>query len=285
MSNVLDSALPRISGRIGKTVDLNVDFYNNGSLADPYAIRKVEIYRAQVLPHNLVVSMPVLDPTESLYPLPLVRHTIDTPEGQCGTEPAHNEPVPGRYHLPFSIPTDFTSPEIYFDVWYYYPENPCEEGTEESECNLDSPENLSKLIRCCHRFWVYPDEWFCNDGLQNLRLGFEPLDIKFYKPESRYLEIGLMPLPLYDYNYNLVSQLIPFLKSTITVETHAGEIVIDDEECRIGIRQGSYRSNPFVLQYLLKTESFFKGTYQYFIKVSLPDGTTRVSKRFILTIH
>ncbi len=284
MSDALDGALPRISSRVGKVVDLNVDFYNNGVLADPYAIRKVEIYKAQVLPHNLVASISVLDPTELLYPLPILKHTIDTPEGECGTDPITGSEVVGRYHLPFSIPTDFVSPEIYFDVWYYYAENPCEEGTDIDECDLDSVENMAKMIRCCHRFWVYPDNWFCDDGLQTLRLGFEPLDIKFYKPESRYLEVGMMPLPLYDYNFNMVSQMLPFLKPTITIETHAGEIVVDNAECRIGIRQGSYRSNPFVIQYLVNTDTFFKGTYQYFIKVVLPDGTSRVSKKFMLTI-
>ena len=284
MSCDLTNTLPRISGRINKVIDLNVDFYNNGVLKDPYAIRKIEIYKAQVLPHNLVAAISISDPTELAYPSPVCRHTINTPQGECGTEEIIGDVVSGRYHLPFYIPTDFTAPEIYFDVWYYYPENPCEEGTDESLCDLDSIENTAKLIRCCHRFWVYPDEWFCSDGLQSLRLGFEPLDIKFYKPESRYLEVGMMPLPLYDYNYNMVSQLIPFLKPTITIETSAGEIVVDSAECRIGIRQGSYRSNPFVIQYLVQTENMFKGTYQYFIKLAMPDGTSRVSGKFMLTI-
>lgn len=93
-----------------------------------------------------------------------------------------------------------------------------------------------------------------------------------------------MPLPLYDYNFNLVNPIIPFLSPTITIETQHCEVLAQDEPCRIGIRQGAFRSNPWVIQYDLNTTRFLKGTYRYSIKLVLPNGSTRVSQKFILTI-
>lgn len=283
----LINAFPRLSARRGHVVDLNIDFLRNGVLTDPYAIRFVEIYKSQVLPHNLVATIPVVSKLEDLYPAPVCQESIDHETGICGTEPSEDSiPVVGKYHLPFLIPNDFVVPDVYFDVWYYFPNNPCGElsqvGTD--ACDIDSPDFDSQLIRCCHRFWVYPDEWFCNDGLQTVRFGFEPLDQKFNTPEKRPLEIGLMPLPLYDYNFNLVNPLIPFLRPTITVETQNNELLVDSEVCDIGIRQGSYRSNPWVIKYMLDTTRFLKGTYRYQLKLNLPDGSSRVSKKFIFTI-
>ena len=40
-------AKPRISGRRGQLIDLNIDFIRNGIATDPYAIRYVEIYKTQ----------------------------------------------------------------------------------------------------------------------------------------------------------------------------------------------------------------------------------------------
>lgn len=281
----LSNANKRISGKVGQVVDLNVEFYNNGVLADPYAIRKIEIYKTQVLPHNLVATIPILDPCDPNYPQPLCQDTIPVEDGPCCTEFTGDTPIVGKYHMPFAIPSDFESPDVYYDVWYYFPTNPCEGSTAPCDCELDNPAYESQLIKCCHRFWVYPNEWFCDDRLQTLRFGFEPLDQKFYKPEARELEVGLMPLPLYDFNYNLVMPIIPYLKPTITIETAANEVIVQDAECRMGIRQGSYRSNPFVIQYLIDTSDFLKGTYQYYIKIALPNGTSRVSKRFNLSIY
>jgi hypothetical protein len=96
--------------------------------------------------------------------------------------------------------------------------------------------------------------------------------------------VGLMPLPLYDYDHNLVDPLIPLLEPTISISTQRCELLVDNAPCRIGLRHGSYRSNPFVIQYDLDTSLFLKGTYQYSIKVTLPDGKSRVSQKFILTI-
>ena len=118
-----------------------------------------------------------------------------------------------------------------------------------------------------------------------MRFGFEPLDQKFYTPEARPLEVGLMPLPLYDYNFNLVNPMIPFLSPTISIETQHSEMLVDGATCVMGIRQGSNRSNPYVVKYDLDTSNFLKGTYRYWITLSLPDGTTRVSRKFVFSIN
>jgi len=282
----LDNAFPRISARRGQVVDLNVDFLNNGVLTDPFAIRRVEIYKSQVVPHNLVATVAVVDREDVYYPSPLCQDETAPEVGDCCTAPAADGvPLAGRYHLPFAIPTDFEVPDVYFDVWYYFADDPCGQlGTDTTTCDMDEATYDSLLLRCCHRFWVYPDEWFCDDKLQTIRFGFEPLDQRFHSPEIRPLEIGLMPLPLYDYNFNLVNPIIPFLQPTITIETQFCELLVDADICRIGIRQGAYRSNPWVIQYDLDTSRFLKGTYRYYVTLTLPNGSTRVSRKFIFTI-
>lgn len=263
-------ANPRISGRKGKVVDLNVDFYNNGILSDPFAIRKIDIYKTQVAPHNLVATIPISEPDGTNYPSPLCLETSGT-----------NGYIVGKYHLPFSIPADFTAPDIYYDVWSYYPTDPCLNITD---CDLESDESKAQLLTECHRFWVYPDDWYSADKLQTIRFAFEPLDNKFYTPEVRPLEVGIMPIPLYDYNFNLVNPMIPYLQPTISIETRNCELLVDNDPCRIGFRQGAYRSNPYVVIYDVDTNNFLKGTYQYQIKLNLPDGSSRVSQKFILSI-
>jgi hypothetical protein len=279
----------RISARVNQYVDLSVDFYRGGKLEDPFAIRKVEIYKGKIAACNLVATLPILPPSEDSYPYPVQKVYTPTTPGLCGTDPTASEtPIVGKYKLTFLVPNYFESPDIYYDVWYYYPSDPCigEDGTITSitACDLDDPTLEEQLLKCCHRFWLYPDDWFCDDKLQTLRFGFEPLDVRFNKPETRPLEVGIMPLPLYDYNYNLVSKMIPYIRATITIETQHHEIIVDDEECRLGIRTGSYRTNPFVLQYDLDTSRFLKGTYQYSIVIHLPDGSTRASKKYHLSV-
>lgn len=281
-SNDLAAAFPRISARRGQVVDLNIDFYQNGVLADPYAIRYVEIYKSSVAPHNLVSTIPVVDLVDDLYPAPVCQESVSS-----------TELAVGKYHLLYSIPDDFVVPDVYMDLWYYFPKNPCEllgtdadgtNGTDVTDCDIDDDAYASQLLTCCKRFWVYPNEWFCNDGLQTVRFGFEPLDQRFYYGEHRTLEVGLMPLPLYAYDINLVNPLIPLLEPTITISTQHCEVLVDNAVCRMGIRQGPYRSNPFVIQYDLDTTLFLRGTYQYSIKITLPDGKSRVSPKYILTI-
>lgn len=285
---------PRISARRGTVVDLNVDFYKNGVLTDPYAVRHIEIYKTQVLPHNLVTTIPISELEDPLYPAPLCRDY----QNSSGVEVTSSDPeatlIAGRFHLPYFIPLDFLVPDVYFDVWYYFAENPCDDdlsgtGTDFTSgpgtaCNLNNPEFDTVLLKTCNRFWIYPEEWFANDRLQTLRFAFEPLDQRFHTPEKRPLEVGLMPLPLYDFNYNLVTPIIPFMRPTITIKTQRCELLVDNDPCRIGIRQGSFRTNPWVIQYDLDTNKFLKGTYQYSITLTLPDGSTRVSRPFILVI-
>ena len=285
MTSPLDNSYPRISARRGQVADLNIEFYHSGVLTDPYAIRKVEIYKTQVLPHNLLATIPVTS-LEGLYPAPLLREYEPTPLGDCCTEPTSDTiAIPGKYHLPYMVQADFPAPDVYHDVWYYFATNPCGEfGTDVTECDIDDPYYEPLLLKCCNTFWVYPDEWACSNNLQTIRFGFEPLDQKFYQPEIRPMEIGLMPLPLYDYNYNLVTPMIPFIQPTITIETQHNELLVDEDPCRMGIRQGSYRSNPWVIQYDLDTSRFLKGTYRYSIKLKLPTGGVRVSRKFIFTV-
>jgi len=260
----LSTAFPRIAGRLGQYLDLNVQFYNSGQPAEPYQISKIEIYKTEVLTSNLAATIDISQRDSTEYPAPLCVSTD----------------VLGEYHYPFLVPADFIAPDVYFDVWYYTPIG--DTGTA-GTAGTD-PIILSNLS-CCHRFWVFPDAWFCNDKLQTVRFGFEPIDQQFYQPELRTLEVGLMPLPLYDYNFNLVNPLIPFLSPTITIQTQFCETLVDKAACRIGLRQGSYRSNPYVVQYDVNTADFLKGTYQYQITLNLPDGSSRVSRKFILVIN
>jgi len=189
----LTNALPRISARRGQVVDLNVEFMHNGVLTDPYAIRYVEIYKTQVLPHNLISLIPIVDPDNELYPAPLCRDYVDS-SGEVDTSSDTSAiVVDGSFHLPYSVPDDAAVPDIYFDVWYYFASDPCGgSGT----CDLSDSAYESSLLKCCHRFWVYPENWFCDDKLQTIRFGFEPLDQRFHQPEVRPLEVGLMPLRL-----------------------------------------------------------------------------------------
>jgi len=229
--------------------------------------------------------------------LSFTKGTEDLPAGDCGTGPTSGAEIPGKYCLEYDVPIDAVVPDVYIDVWYYYPDNPClladyagstdcEQQTDGTFCHadLDSESVTCLLQSCCHRFWVYPDAWYCDDDLTTVRFAFEPLDQKFRRPEVRPLEVGLMPLPLYDYDFNLVSPMIPFLDATIKVETRNCELMVDNEPMTIGIRQGSYRSNPFVLRWNLDTSRFMVGSYSYRVTVRLPNGSSRVSKDYIFTV-
>lgn len=266
-------ANPRISGRRGQTVTLDTKFFRNGVLTDPYAIRKIEIYKNSVAAHNLVETVLFPNPESASYPLPVVR----TGEGQ--------------FYYPYSVPRDAQVPDVYFDVWSYYADNPCNnEGTDVTvgtfvpACDLDSDDVELELLTSCHRFWLYPDGWVTTDELQVIEFGFEPLNIHYNKPEKKPLQVGLMPLPLYDFDYNLVAPLIPFLTATISVETRNGELLVDAEDMTIGLRMGSYRTNPFVMRWLLDTARFLIGTYRYKVTINMPDGTTRTSSWMIFTV-
>ena len=248
--------LPRISARTGGIVDLNVTFYRNGVAEDPFLIRRIDIYEGSEKPENLVAQIPI--PADSSYPSPL---------GKTG---------PGAFVLSLDIPTTFNAPSVYLDVWRFIGSDPGTGADIEDESLWSSQ---------CNKFWVFPDGFYLDDGLVIPRFGFEALDKVFRKPEVRSLEVGLMPLPLYDFDFNRIAPIIPQLRALITMQTENCEILIDRDPCRIGIRQGSYRTNPFVVQYQLDTSNFLTGTYVYRITLLLPNGETRVSDDFRLTIH
>jgi hypothetical protein len=268
-------------------------FMRGGVATAPYAIRKVDIYKTQIIPSNLIASFVVVDPCDPNYPSPIEYIRADTECGLCGTEGEIGAIVPGEYKLLLEIPADASVPDVYFDVWSYMPTNPCElESTGITGCvlgtdgcpDLDNPEFSGYILQTCGRFWVYADSWDGDDSLTAIRLGFEPLDQKFNQPEIRPLEIGIMPLPLYDYDFNLVAPILPQLIGTISVSTENNEVIVDEAPMTIGLRQGSYRSNPYVFRYMVDTSKFLKGTYQYRVTALLPDGTTRCSSKFVLTI-
>jgi hypothetical protein len=274
---------PRISGRTGQLIDLNITFYQNGVPTDPWAITKVSIYKQSVQPENLVAEIPIIPNCEEGYPSPLNREPVTpTPgTGPCGTEADPSTLYkPGIFHLLWEVPTDVSVPNIFFDVWSFIPVDPGIPITAGTGCSAEQLAILADETiwqNCCNEFWLYPDSTYCDTGLENIRLGFEALDIKFYQPEKRKLEIGIMPLPLYDFDYNKVAPLIPMLKGYISIFSDNNELLISRAAMTIGIRQGTYRSNPFTLQYLINTCEFLKGSYKYRVEVDLPNGETRVS--------
>jgi hypothetical protein len=268
----------RISGRVNNIVNLDTIFYHNGVAEDPYAIRRIDIYKGSVKDENLEAQVIMPPPDDSSYPYPVVKIS----EG--------GEYLDGHFSLPFLVPNDFVAPEIYFDVWRFLGSDPGGTiGVDEDDESL--------WISQCNRFWVYPDGWYLDDELVTIRLGFEALDKHFRKPEIRNLEVGIVPLPLYDFDYNRVTPLIPQIQAFVHIETEAGEVIVggsattgcDGEPCagsedptiegaaRIGLRQGSYRTNPYVVQYRIDTSQFLIGTYKYRVILVLPNGHTIVS--------
>ena len=266
---------PRISGRIGQPIDLNVTFYRNGVPTDPYAIVNVAIYSVAVKRENLIVVIPIKPPWDSDYPSPLSREADDSVT-----------PIkPGVFHLIWDVPkTDIIVPNIFFDVWNYIPDNPgisSSAGITAEETILND-EGLWQ--RCCNEFWLYQEGFVCTDDLTVINFGFEAMNIKFHQPEIRTLEVGLMPLPLYDFDYNKVMPIIPFLKAYITVSTEHHELLVCRAPMKIGLRAGTFRSNPFSLQWLCDTNNFLKGSYNYRIDLTLPNSETRSSPQFTFQI-
>lgn len=262
----------RISARRGQQVALDITFMQAGQRADPYAIYRIEIFRGNTNAQNIVDAVDVADPDSTEYPSPVTRQPdpeaanliCPSPPDCEGTTESISDPSTGRYRYLWIVPSDAVVPDIYFDIWYYY-------STQADSSSTDN------LLEACNKFWVYSDEWYADGGLDTVRLSFEPLDIRFRKPEKRPIEIGIMPMPLYDYNYNLVAPLIPYLEPYISIWTNEGEQVVTNASCEMKLRQGSYRSNPWVISYMLDTCNFFKGAYKYRVMAILPDGSSRSS--------
>lgn len=254
----------RLSGRVGNIVNLDVTFYHNGVPEDPYAIRRIDIYKSAVKDENLMQSIVLPHPDDPMYPYPVLK----VADGSGG------DPLTGQFVLPFLIPDDFAAPDIYFDVWRFL---------GDTGGSLD-PDDESSLISQCNRFWVYPNNWYVDDELVTIRVGFEALDKHFFKPESKNLEVGLVPLPVYDFDYNRIIPLIPQIMPKIHIETENGEVLIENDACRIGLRQGSYRTNPYVIQYRIDTAEFLIGTYKYRVTLVFPNGETRTSDWMRFTV-
>jgi hypothetical protein len=251
-------------------------------------MRRVSIYRSAVAEENLIAEIPFVDPGDPDYPAPATQD-VD----------AAGDPIPGAYTLVWDVPVEgIPTPDIFFDVWEFIADD-CT-GSGGGDIGSD-PSNVDPCLddedlfvsQCC-QFWLYPDSFFMDCGLEVFRVGFEALDIIIRFPECRTIEVGMMPLPLYDFNFNKFAPIIPHLRATITIWTENDEVIVEDAPMSIGLRQGSFRSNPFTLQYLFCTEGItredgcvipiHKGTYKYRVTLCLPNGETRVSQDFTLQV-
>lgn len=253
-----DGLFPRISAKTGQPVGLNVTFRQGGMNKDPFALRRIDIYQQSVKDENLVAQIVFDTPDAAGYPAPAVPNPLRD----------------GDFTVPFDVPDTFKE-GIFFDVWRFV-------GSEPDNISAFDFDDESLWISQCNKFWVFQDCWFLDDGLVTPRFDFEPLDRDFRKGELRNLEVGIMPLPLYDWDQNRIGPMIPQICPFITVETEEGEILegLEKAPCQIGLRQGSYRTNPYVVQCPLDTSKFLKGQYRYRITMELPNGDTIISKPF-----
>lgn len=294
----------RLSAAVGECVDLNVQFYQDGQPTDPYALRAIRIYKCSVNEENLVLEINMPLPTdedrcpnfcnnEYIYG-GLIKRCNDTAvDGLCGTD-VESQYTPGCFIHSLKLCKELFDSGVYYDVWCFVGDHSdlcddCETGACEDVTCTDVTstdyDDETKWTCICNKFFVSDSNWYGDDGLSNIQLGFEPLDSRYNQPEKRKLSVGLTPLPLYSYNRAAIDPIIPMLNATITFQTAYCETIIDDEPMTIGLRSGSYRSNPYTLQYLLDTNRFLKGTYKYQVTVHLPNGETRVSPYFTVAIR
>jgi hypothetical protein len=234
---------------------------HNGIPQNPFAVRRVDIYRGSIRPGNLVSSVPFVNPDDPSYPFPAITDTGDT----------------GFFQLLFDAPEDLNANDIYFDVWRIIGTDP---GTG---ADLDDENNW---ISQTGMFWLFDDVWLTDDGLLTKRLGFEPLDKKLRRGEIRTIELAIHPLPHYAYDFNLLAPIIPQLNPTITVWTSHDELIsgLVDAPCSIGIRQGHNRNSPYVVQCTLDTRTLVRGAYRYSVKVNI-GGEVLISPKFGLTVQ
>lgn len=256
---------PRIAGRLNNTIDLNVSFFNGGQASDPFAIIKIDIYKESVKTENLVETIVLPDPADDAYPSPLVRE-----------EDSDGNILPGVFHLLWEVPANIEAPNIYFDVWRFVGNDPTPSGTGGTDITGSELSDDSYWTSQCNRFWLYPESYSADDNLIIPRFAFEPLDTRLRKPEKRTIEVGVMPLPLYDFDQRLLN-LIPLFSPKVRIETENNELIAAEHPARMGIRSGSYRTNPFTIQFTLDTSEFYIGSYVYRIIIDLPNGETRVS--------
>jgi len=237
-----------------------MSFVHNGLKEDPYAVRRIDVYRGFVRPGQLVSQIIVPPPSDPLYPFPLIHDT-----------------GAGQFEALFAIPDDFAVDDVYVDVWSFLPE----------DIGTGDPDDESLWLSQQGQFWVLDDSWIVDDLLHTKRLGFEPLDKKLRRGEIRTIEVALHPLPKHDFDYNKFAPSIAQLNPTITVSTTHKELIagLVDAPCNIGIRQGSHLNSPFVVQCLIDTRLLLRGTYRYRIKVPLSDGSVVISEEFSFTVQ
>ena len=253
----------RISARKGAVVRLNLSFYANGVLADPWSIRKIRIYQNTDSEENLVAE---IDPSTTDYPSPIVQE-----EDSSG-------PIVGKYYYDLTVPDTFVAPDSYIDKWYWI-------GDELTGTDVDLTDETLWDSKCNQFFVVASNSWYADDGLIVPRIAFEALDKDLVKPAVQTIEVGLMPIPLYDYDYNRIAPMMANLVATIDIETLNCEAIVVNGAMTMGLRQGTYRSNPFVTQYRIDTNDFLKGTYRYRVTLHLPNGETRVSPLLQFTVR
>lgn len=253
----------RISARKGATVRLNVSFFANGVLADPWSIRKIRIYKNTDAEENLVAEV---DISTTDYPSPIVQ------------EEDSNGPVVGKYYYDLDVPDSFAAPDTYIDKWFWI-------GDELTGTDFDINDE-SYWDSKCNQFFIVPSNtWYADDGLIIPRIAFEALDKDLVKPSIQTIEVGLMPIPLYDYDYERVAPLMAQLNASISIETLNCESIVTSAPMTIGLRQGTHRSNPFVAQYRVDTNTYLKGTYRYRVSLAMPNGEVKVSPALQFTVR
>jgi hypothetical protein len=257
------TAYNRINARVGSVVNLNMTTLRNGKPQTPYAIREINIYRGSIRPGNIVATIPFPDPDTTNYPFPA------------------SEMATGEFIVPFLVPDNFVTCDIYFDVWSFIGTDPGAIGTDPG-CIPANDTNL--WVSQPGMFWVFDDIWISNDQLKTLRLGFDPLDKQLRGGELRTIEVAVYPLPLHDYDYNVLAPIIPQLSPTITIHSSYDELIIFDAPCRMGIRQGANLNAPYVIQCFIDTRTLVRGMYKYTVKVNI-DDKVMISPRFNFTIQ
>jgi hypothetical protein len=244
---------PRIAGRLGQDVELNMAFYHNGTLQSPYGIRRIDIYEGTIKPEYRVDRIIFPAPSDAGYPLPAV------------------ETGPGLFEVQYTIPSTFVPAQVYYDVWYYIP------------TAVTDPDDETLWRNHYGQFWAYDDVWAHDDGSSTRRIGFEPLDKKFRRGEISNLEVAIHPLPLYDYEFNKLAPIIPQLSPTVSIWTSKDELIMANIPCKMGIRHGRSRNSPFVVQCALDTRTLLIGTYRYIVTVNV-DGSILSSDKLYFSI-
>lgn len=251
---------PRIAGRLGNIVDLNMRFLHNGSPSEPYAIRRVDIYRGFIRRDKLVEQITFPDVNDTSYPLPAIQDSTDV----------------SQFSLMYDASSDLVPNDVYLDVWHFL-------GSDPGSAGLDDE---SLWVSKFGSFYLFDDVWLADADLQTIKFGFFPQDKLIRRGEIRTIEVSIYPVPRHNYNHNLIVPLIHNLDPTITVYTTFGELIggLVDAPCSIGLKQGAGRDCPYVIQCQIDARTLLRGTYKYFIKLAI-GNTIIVSEYFYFTVQ